>query len=60
MVRRRHYTCPELLAQHGFTREESEFVIKNVADGCMGHEDFIAILKDLKVSEGYQTCIDAA
>ncbi len=59
MVRRRHYHCPELLSQHGYTKEESEMVIDHVADGCCSHEEFVRFLKDLKVSEG-QTCIDAA
>ena len=60
MVRRRHYNCPELLIQHGFNSEEADLVIAMVADGCCGHEDFVKVLKDLNVSEEYQTCIDAA
>ncbi len=60
MVRRRHYNCPELLAQHGYTSDEADLVIEMVADGCHNHEDFVKVLKNLKVSEGYETCIDAA
>jgi hypothetical protein len=60
MVRRRHYDCPELLIQHGYTPDEADLVIEMVADGCNNHEEFVGILKNLNVSEDYQTCIDAA
>lgn len=53
MVRHRHYNCPELLAQHGYTPDEADLVIEMVADGCYNHEDFVRFLKD-------ETCIDAA
>lgn len=60
MTRHRHYNCPELLMQHGYTFNESKLVIEMIHDKCYRHEDYIQALNDLKISKDCEPSIDAA
>lgn len=61
LVRKRNIDSEEYLIQFGYTKEESELLIKFVFEGCYSHEDFMALLKKHETSEIYDdTHIDLA
>jgi hypothetical protein len=46
-VRKKDITDAQYLIDHlGASKEEADFVIKHVADGCCSHQEFLPIIKN--------------
>lgn len=51
MVRKHHYSSEQLQAQANLSESEALFVTVFIEEQCYSHEDFIAFLKKLTISE---------
>lgn len=61
LVRRQRIPSAEfLIHRFGFSQKEAELIFTYVAEKCFVHEEFIRILKELAISECYETHLDLA